>query len=296
MTLHEKAQKGLLNGEVLTSELLNEKDKFGNTVWRHAAHRCLKHIPEHLFTNEVLAQKDNFGNTLLQTIASCNTLNAIPQHLLTEDCVSSIWHTAARFKSLKDIPEHLFTEKALNQINEFGETVWHVAAQFKNLSQIPQHLFTKEALYQKDERRLTVWVYLSLYGGLEDVPNHLITEGLLNMKDEYNNYFFKEKDITDIIKLPEKLKDFITSNQNLEKDIIHRDPRLKLIKANRFSLIFKFEGIKDEVIFNSVVTVKDSKFETLCKAVDFIEKNYANIEQSIILPSSENTKIGDLSL
>lgn len=50
MTLHEKA-KTSLKGEVLTTELLNERDKIGDTVWHIAAeYNTLQDIPDDIFT------------------------------------------------------------------------------------------------------------------------------------------------------------------------------------------------------------------------------------------------------
>lgn len=290
MTLHEKATQGLLKGEFLTSELLNKKNDFGNTVWICATEKSLQDIPEHLFTNEVLTQKDRFGITLLQIIASCNTLHLVPQHLLTADNVSAVFHTAAKHKSLKHIPKHLFTEEVLSKQNDYGETVWHLAAQHGTLKDIPKHLLTNKALSLENKDGNTVWHYVVRYHGfkhipvhlftkeaftrtnqrgvspltyiskgyhnISDLPKHIIDEYLLEIKDRDGKSLFNETDKAYIQNVVEtrlvQFNNFIASNPELEQAIVHRDPRLVYFLANvqNDSLNFMFSGVEDEIILS----------------------------------------------
>lgn len=133
MTFHEKAKNGLLEREVLTTELLNERDEYGNTVWHKAAsYNHLDQIPQHLFTADVFNQTNENEITVWQAAAE-QDLSFIPIYLFTEEALSNklwgnVWHTAAEFSTLKDIPKHLFTKDVLSLSNENGAIVWHFVA------------------------------------------------------------------------------------------------------------------------------------------------------------------------
>lgn len=302
MTLHEKARKGSLKGEVFTTEMLNEKDVGGDTVW-HIAAECntLKDIPENLFTSENLAQKDMFDNTVFHTTAAYNTLKDIPKEFFTMNALNkkegdckTVWHIAAGSNTLKDIPKELFTEEALSQIDIFDDTVWHMAAKHGSLKTIPKHLLTEEIVNQRDEYGNTVLTIVATHSTIKNLPVHLITEKLLTMKNK-GKLIFNKKDrqyITSILEMPGKVKDFIANNPTLELDIVHIDPRLILKEAEKDVLVFEFEGVKDEVILSkNRVTVNENTFDTLNNAVLFIEKKNPNLEQSILIPSNSTLKV-----
>ena len=107
---------------------------------------------------------------------------------------------------------------------------------------------------------------------------------------------FKEDDVLYINDVLEQrannsLKDFITNHPNLENDILLRDPRLKLIDVKDNNVIFSFEGIKDDIILNKDgAFIENVNHEMLSNAVQFIEANYGNIEQSISLPKNSLTE------
>ena len=87
-----------------------------------------------------------------------------------------------------------------------------------------------------------------------------------------------------IKRLNGRLNTFIKQNPTLERDMIHRDPRLKLIDVKDSNVIFNFEGVKDEIILNKEgVFINDKNHNTLSNAVLFIENNYENVEQSIVI-------------
>lgn len=122
--MHEQAQKSL-KVEVLTTELLNEKDEFDMTVWHYAAlYGTLKDIPKRFFTKEVLNQRNYRGITT--------------------------WHFAATGNSFKDIPKRFFTGDAFSQKNDCEKTVWHCAAYWNRLKDIPKHLINKNLLTMKN--------------------------------------------------------------------------------------------------------------------------------------------------
>ena len=84
MTLYEKAERGRLKGEVLTTELLNERGFSGGTVFHRAAiNGCIKDIPEHLFTVDALNQIDENNNTILHVAVEYGNLKFIPAKILT---------------------------------------------------------------------------------------------------------------------------------------------------------------------------------------------------------------------
>lgn len=86
MTLHQKAEKGLLEDEILTTELLNERDKWERTVWHVAArHDTLNQIPKHLFNRDSFAQTNIDGDDVWDVIANRKQIHNVPLHLITED-------------------------------------------------------------------------------------------------------------------------------------------------------------------------------------------------------------------
>ena len=89
MNLHEKAKKELLKDEdfsLITTDMLNEAQHDGNTVWHMAAgFNCLDSIPKHLFTEESMNLKNQFGETVLHIAALSNTLKNVPKEILTYD-------------------------------------------------------------------------------------------------------------------------------------------------------------------------------------------------------------------
>lgn len=120
MTLHKKSETSLKD-EVLTTEILNELDDKGNTVWHIAArYSTLKHISKHLFTEDSINQKNGYGQT--------------------------VFHLAAAANSLKDIPKHLFTADILNNVDDDGYSVWHYIAQNETITDVPKQLITKDLL------------------------------------------------------------------------------------------------------------------------------------------------------
>ena len=69
--LHEKAKIGDFKGEVLTTDLLNEKDEHGDTVWHTAAsYGSLKDIPSSLFNIDSLNIKNSFNSTVWHLLAT----------------------------------------------------------------------------------------------------------------------------------------------------------------------------------------------------------------------------------
>ena len=102
MTLHEKADRGLLKDEdfsKITPEIMNDRDRNGNTVWHVAASWCgFEGVPKDMFTEEVLNQKDTEGRTVWQKAAFLNNLGDIPPHLFTEQVIAHINETTTLFK------------------------------------------------------------------------------------------------------------------------------------------------------------------------------------------------------
>ena len=98
--------------------------------------------------------KEENEDTFLHIAARKGTLDAIPEHLFTEEALNEkdqFGHTAAKNDTLKHIPEHLFTEKALSKKNNFGETPWECIAKNKTISQIPKHLINKDFMKNNPE-------------------------------------------------------------------------------------------------------------------------------------------------
>lgn len=259
MTLHEKVFLRRLKDEIFTTELLNERDHYSNTIWHlAAAYNTLKDIPEHFFTEEALNSRDFNHQT--------------------------VWHLAAKYKTLKDIPPHVFTASALAQKNKDGDTVWHIAAMFDSLAEIPVHVFD-ESLANKNNSGQSVWLLIKTHGTIKDVPLHLINKELLN----HDETPFNENEQTYIHNVISKrdamLNDFLATNPIIAKDIDLRDPRLKLSEVKDNTVYFRFEGVKDKIsLTKDGVFIKKINHKTLSNAVTFIENNYANIEQSLALP------------
>lgn len=308
MTLHEKAIKGLLKDEVLTTEMLNEKDESGYTVWHAAATaNALKDIPSHLFTSDALAQKLESEETVWHMAAWFNTLRDIPVHLFNKEALiqkdedkNTVFHKAAYGYTFKDIPEHLFTTDALSQINNEGDTVWHLAVIQNNIKDINHDCFSHEALELKDKYGYSVWSSIACKGDIKKLPLHVISKELLTMKDQHGCILFtgSKKYINRVISSRSAiLNTFIENNPNHAKDLELKDSRLILRDVNKEELVFMFKGIDDKVIVKKDgVFIKNENLNSLGNAVLFIENNYENIERSLVLPSSRNIKIGDLSL
>lgn len=312
MTLHEKALNGTLK-EVdfssISTEMLNEKDEHGSSVWHLAAQKfdSLDAIPKHLFTWDALNQRDEYKRTLLHIAAECNNLNCIPKHFFThesltkKDCYNqNVFHLAAKCDTLKDIPRHLFTIDVLNEINKDNRTVWHLAAQHVTIKDIPIKLFSEEALMQEDYYNDTVWHRVAT-NSLNAFPSYLITEDLLRLRDKDDKLQFLADDIGYINKIISQrtndLNLFIENNPHLAKDIEFRDSRYKVIDVKDNTVCFGFNGIKDKVILsNKNVAMNNNTFDTLHSAVSFIEKNYLNIEKSLLLPVSTALAVGEFAL
>ena len=236
-------------------------------------------------------KEENDGYTELHIAALKNNLGTLPKHLFTKEALAlktkwgtTVWHIAAGYGTLKDIPKHLFTKEALNQENDRGRTVWEVAIESSTLKDVPAHLITNEVLSQKNKISMTLWQIIGALKKLALVPQHLITSNLLNMKcfsgTTNKNY------INNVLELPSKLNNFIEQNPELELSIIHRDSRLILRNVKENKLVFEFVGIKDSVILNkNGVLMNDKAHKNLHEAVLFIEENYPDIEQSMILPA-----------
>lgn len=295
MTLHEKAKLGALKGESLTTKDLNERDKKGNTVWHIAAgFGTLKDIPQHLFTSTILTKNNKLGDSVWKTAALNNSLSSIPSHLFTEDAFNqkdddaTILHWAAQcwFES---IPRHLITKERL-ETTCYGQTVWHLAAQYRSLNSIPKELFTSEVFMSKDDFGHTVWAMIASNDMIKSVPRHLITNDLLKMKSVFNKSLFTKSDktyINNILQIPEKLNDFINKNPSLAKDIEFRDPRFVLDEVTDDKLIFSFDGFEAAICLNNDgVLIKKKKFESLNKALLFIEDNCDDIERSLPIPQN----------
>lgn len=245
-------------------EILNEIEEDGTTAWHYAA--CfdkLKYIPEHLFTHEALSKSNISGMTP--------------------------WHEAAMYETLKYIPKHLFTEEALNSTTVPGHSVFQMAAMNNSFKDIPKHLLNEKLLNTRSVDGTTMWQIVALFNNFKHLPRHLVTKNLLNF-NERDNFFNKEslQHINNFIEVPYKLVSFIKLNPELERDIEFADQRLKLVEVDDKSLHFEFDGIEGVVILNKDgVYLNNETHQTLSKAVQFIENNYDNVEQSISLPAND---------
>lgn len=288
--LHVKAMFGLKD-EVLTSELLNELNENGETVWHVAAEfGSLRHVPESLFTADVLHKTDKYGKTVL-TVAAASELKYIPKHLFNKDILNkqgkygnSIWHIAAQYNTLKEIPVHFLTSEALSQKKTNGDTVWHIAAEFGTLRDIPKSLFSTESLVQMGYSH-TVWELIAQYRLIKDVPEHLIS------KELFENFVPEDRAYIDnvVSNRLDRLNIFLKHNPSFFKDLEFKDPRLVFLEVNE-SLVFKFIGIDDKVILNkNGVAVGKKNLDSIKSAVSFIEQTYPHIEQSISLPNNSLT-------
>lgn len=308
MTLHEKAERGSFKGEVLTTELLNERYFRGDTVWHIAAKNgCIKDIPQHLFTEESISKIDSVGQTVLHIAAIYGNLKFIPTSFFTNDALNlknsfskTVWHVAAEH-GMEDIPQHLFTEEALAQKDDQGNTVWHIAAEENTLNIIPHHLFTGKTLSRRNKNGETVLYLTAGCNTLKDIPIHLITSHLLDMKkiEDASPLFvlYDRQYIKHVLEIPELLNKFIIANPALERAIELRDPRLVLTDIEDNELNFKFDSIKDRIILsNEGAFLKNEKFNDLNDVVRFIEKSYPNIEQNLVLPHNNNFPVEEFLL
>lgn len=183
-TLHEKAKKGLKD-EILTTELLNEKDARGNTVWHVAAeYKTLKEIPLNLFTVEVLNQKGFANFSVFESAATFDTLKHIPKHLFKVSDPFTLIMYAALGEELKEIPIELFSKEILNRKAESEKTILYVAAEHGTLKGIPEQFLNSEAFAQTNNSKRTVWHEAACSDGIKDIPHHLFSEEALNLEDE----------------------------------------------------------------------------------------------------------------
>ena len=296
--LHEKAKRRTLKSvKNITTDMLNELDDFGDTVWHTAAwFKTLNYIPKELFTSEALAQKDAFGDTVWHQAAQTGVLNAIPEHLFTEASLGltnskgmTLWEKAVQARTLNQIPKYLFTKEILNKRTAAGDTLWHYAAITKTLNAIPKHLFTYESLNQRNNSGNAVWLFMNDLKMLKEIPKHLITSKLLDMKLSNGEFVFTKSTrnyIKNVLEMPEKLKEFIKNAPNLEREIEFKDERLILTKVNKESVVFDFEGYKKSIsLTKEGVFMNNEKYKSLKDAVSFIEESELNIEKSMPLPS-----------
>lgn len=294
-----------------TESALEERNKKGETVIQvavgvgHAGQ-----IPKHLLTERALNKTDNNGNTAWHSAANTGNIqkDIIPY---TEKVFNiknyegeTILHKAASFTGkFKDMAQGLLTVEAMNQKDNNDNTVWHIAAKNRTLAEIPKWLFTREVCevfatknttsYKsklKTKIQYTVWELAIKNGVLKDIPKQYITSDLLEMKNEKGETLFAEnnaKYVNTVLENRINLEKFITKNPQHAKDIEHIDPRFELKEVTEDSLNFQFEGIAHQVIMNKDgVFMKDINHESFNKTVQFIEKNYRNIEQSLILPAT----------
>lgn len=92
VSLHEKA-KTSLKDEILTKELLNERDENGDTVLHVAAeHNTINTIPKHLLTCNALKEKNSQVDTVWHIIAFKNNFKDIPENLLTTEDLNTQHH------------------------------------------------------------------------------------------------------------------------------------------------------------------------------------------------------------
>ena len=194
MNLHKQAEMCLSHLPLaLTTELLNERNDVGNTVWHIAAKNgTLKDIPKELFTEEAMNQINSDEKTVWHiAAASYNSFIKMPLHLLTETILNkkdkferTVLHEAAENNTLKYIPLNLFTKNGVEQRNKHGENVLHTAAEFNSLCDIPKHLMIKEVLDIATRNTCdTVWHVAAKNTSLKHIPKHLFTEESLNYKN-----------------------------------------------------------------------------------------------------------------
>lgn len=305
MTLQEQIRSGKIEDN-LTIYML-DKITDGDSLWHIAAKAgTINCIPEELFNSSSMMIKNGEGNTVWHRAAFSNNLKDIPQHLFTSEALAqtnrykrTVFHAAGNGGCLNAIPKHLFTEEVMNQKDCNNETFWHQAAVFKCLKNIPKVLFTEDAFYQQNNTGANVWGIIAKRNIIKDVPIHLITPTLLTMSHNGKPLF--NKDDTDYVnEVIDKLGRFIETYPNLEKDIIHRDSRLILTDIQQDCLWFKFKGAdtnsiilnENGVFFNDT---RSRNFKTLSNIVTFTEQKF-DVEQSIVVPQSQNTQISEFSL
>lgn len=193
--------------------------------------------------------------------------------------------------------------ETLNQIDDWGDTVWHKIAASQKLSLVPKELFNIESLNLKNNKEQTVWELAKNI--LNQIPSNLITKELLEMVTQKGNPVFNDEGIVyikNIISSRHSHWDNFLKSANLEKDFIHRDPRLILNECTDTKMTFSFENISDLKITlkKDGVYVKNNNSivqkETLQEAVLFIEKEFPNIEQSIAIPKINSSEIPEFVL
>lgn len=286
----------------ITPEMLDVVNDNNDSVWHHlAAHKLLKDIPKHLFTNEVLAKVNLDGNSVWHFAACNNGLKYIPIHLFTDEALSkvndsgiNIWYLAARCDGLKEIPVHLFNKDILNKQYKYGDNIFHVAAEYGTLGDIPEELFSNDAIYIHNNKRYNVWHQCALHNTLQSMPIKFITKDLLDMEvfgsanREYINH---------VLQMPDRLQDFISNNEHLAKDVEFRDLRLEVKDVFEDKVVFRFKGIKSEIILTQDGAFLNSEnFNSLNHVVSFIQNTYSDVEQSFSFPQTENIEIAVFSL
>lgn len=246
------------------------------TLHEKATNRLLDEEDFSLITTEMLNKQDQQGDT--------------------------VWVRAAAHDSLNAIPSHLFTEDVLNFKNSTGNTTWQWFAKFKKLNDKSINLIIKEAL-QSSKPIVNNW---RITPGQLD----LVNKYLINLKNKYDLHIFAIQDvdyIENVLRIPERLDDFIKVYPARAKEIEFRDPRLKLVDVG-LSLSFRFDGIFDTVILNKEGVflhhknyatndyLKLKNYHTLNNVVSFIEQTYPNIEKSLVLPKKDVSIVGEFIL
>lgn len=306
MTLHEKAQKRALKGAVITTELLNERNNDGETVWHHAARvNSLRDIPIHFFTEEAMNKvvaggTANDGDTVWHVAAKNYSLEHIPKHLFTEEAMKeknekgeTVWESAVKNKTLRAIPKHLFTEEVFNEEDGMQNTLWHHAAGTRTLKDIPRRLFSAESLKRKNDAGYSALHYAAVHDTLRAIPKHLFTQNLIEGVS-FNKAQYEYINTT--IETNNKLLEFMgKSSEKLAKEIEFRDERYILDKVDEENVYFQIQGI--HVIVNKEgVFLNNENHKTLSDAITFIEKTYPDIEQILHLPVNNTVPVGSFIL
>lgn len=220
MNLHKKAVNELfatVDFTSVTSVMLNETDKNGNTVWHIAAeHFNLKHVPIHLFnTDSLKVNKD--GNTVFHLVYEGDFLKTVPREFLTKEILNSVnnrgrnvwtcalsrrsfeelpielldkdvcnntkhlslWYEAACSRELELLPKDFLTSETFNEEDSDKQTVLHKAAESRDLHNVPKQYLTIEALNKRNRVGSTVWHYASWGSSIKDIPKHIFSKEVL---------------------------------------------------------------------------------------------------------------------
>jgi len=210
--------------DILTEEVLNQKDLLGSSCFLIAARKTdqFKEIPRSIITAQRLKEAQNnekIWGMLIRAGEIDQTLKYIDELIDdTElDHKSTFLHACATVSAIDKVPQHLITKERLLQEKTVGkENTIHYAAHYGCLNQIPREFLTQETMSTTNNYGETPLHAAADGGKLHLVPEEFLTQENLEKEDNWGTVFHKASMNCTFDTLPKK---FLTEENLTRKSI-----------------------------------------------------------------------------